>query len=757
MKGKTNGLLRILASLVVIGIMLFIAIFGIGSDKLGSIRNVKLGLDLAGGVSVTYQTVKDDPTETEIEDTRDKLQRRAEAFSTESAVYTESGNRINVDIPDVTDADAVLEKLGSAGTIYFIYGKGPDGIQNIEAVYNAVTGDYDFNLLRSIEEIVASGDVVVDGSDIASAEPDSYQQTLEMKHVVSLKLNEAGAKKFADGTRYAASYGKSNAANFVYENIIAIVYDGVVISAPGVNEAIEGGQAVIEGQSNYEEAKELASIIRIGALPVELSVLRYNVVGAKLGIEAIDTSLLAGIIGFILIAIFMVVMYRVQGLAADLALTLYIALMIIALNIFGVTLTLPGVAGILLSVGMAVDANVIIFTRIQEELATGKTVRSSIKSGFSKAMSAIVDGNVTTIIAAVVLFFIGSGTVKGFAQTLMIGIVLSMVTALFVTKFILTSLFSLGFTSVKCYGTKREPKTRKYVKNFPRFIIISGAILVVGIVAMIVNKSTKGEFFNYGLDFQGGTSTEVTLPEDITIDTQKEVEKLVSDTLGITSEIARIEGESSLIIKTRELSTEERKALTDALVDKYNVDEELILTTSISSTISGEMKRDAILAVVIATICMLIYIIIRFKNVSFAASAVFALIHDVLLVLMVYAIAGNWISVGNTFIACMLTIVGYSINATIVIFDRIRENMSLKLKKDTVADVADLSISQTFTRSIYTTLTTFIMVFMLAIIGVDSVKEFAIPLIAGLGFGAFSSICLTSGAWYRLSKKKIAE
>lgn len=748
MKGKSGGILRIVISLIIVAGMLFIAIAGIGSNKSGSLSNVKLGLDLAGGVSITYQIVDADATSEEIADTRSKMQRRAESFSTEAEVYMEGDDRITVDIPDVTDADAVLKKLGDAGTIYFIYGMGPDGIQNIVTTVNSQTGEYESQLLIPMEQIIANGDVVIDGSDIASAEAGAYNKTLGVEYVVELKLNEKGTEKFADATSYAAPYRNSSDS---YRNVIAIVYDGEVVSAPGVTEAITGGVASISGQKDIAEARELATIIRIGALPLELSVLRYNVVGAKLGEEAIDTSLLAGIIGFIIIVAFMIVFYRVPGLAADIALLLYVALLVIALNIFNVTLTLPGVAGILLSIGMAVDANVIIFTRIKEEIGLGKTVRSSIKSGFNKAMSAIVDGNITTIIAAVVLYFLGSGTVKGFATTLAIGVVLSMLTALFVTKFILTGFFEMGLNKVNLYGLKKEvTEPKSFVKRLPRFIMVSLTVLVIGIVFLIINKVSTGNSFSYGLDFSGGTSTQITFPGEMP--SNSEIEALVADKCGTTAEIAKVEGENSLIVKTKVLETEERAALTASLIEKYGVDEALIETTTISSTVSGEMKRDAVVATIIATLCMLVYIFFRFKNIGFALAAVIALIHDVLLVLMVYAIFANWLSVGNTFIACMLTIVGYSINATIVIFDRIRENMAEKLKKQTVADVVNLSITQTLSRSINTSVTTFIMVFMIAILGVASVKEFAFPFIAGIIFGTFSSVCLTGSIWYKLRK-----
>lgn len=754
MKDKGKGIISLLLVVVIIAAISVVAVFGIGSGKAGSASDIKLGLDLAGGVSITYETVKEDPTEEEMNDTIYKMQLRAQEESKESVVYQEGNNRINVDIPDVTDANEVLQRLGKAGSIYFIYGKSTNGVANIKL--NPETGDYE--LTRSMEEIIAANDVVIDGSDIVSAEGNAYRDNMgSTSYVVQLNLNESGKKKFATGTSYATQFYSALYNSGDVSGCIAIVYDNKVVSAPGVKTAITDGIAQIDGQHSIEEARDLASVIRIGALPLELKQLRSTVVGAKLGVEAINTSLLAGAIGLALVLLFMIIWYRIPGVAASLALLLYVGLEVICLNIFDVTLTLPGVAGIILSIGMAVDANVIIFQRIREELATGKTVRSAIKLGFNKALSAIVDGNVTTLIAAAVLFLLGTGTIKGFAQTLAIGIVLSMFTALFVTKYILTAFYNVGIDTEKYYGVqKAKEKSFDFIGHGKKFALISIVLIVIGFVAMIVNKSSKGEALAYGLDFKGGTSTQITLPESVTDNISKDLESLVMNELGITSEIVSVRDENSYIIKTVELSQEEKLQLDERLVKEYNIDKELITSESISGTVSGEMKSDAIKAVVIATICMLIYIWIRFKNIGFASSAVIALLHDVLVVLMVYAVAR--ISVGNTFIACMLTLVGYSINATIVIFDRIRENMKDRLKKDSVRDIVNASITQTLSRSINTSLTTFIMVVVLAILGVDSIKEFAIPLMAGIICGAYSSICITGPLWYfyqtKIAKQK---
>lgn len=736
MNHKTKSILSLLLITVVTVALGIVSVAGIGPDKKFSAANIKRGLDLAGGLSITYQTVKEEPTQEEMADTRYKLQLRVDNYSTEAAVYQEGTNRINVDIPGVSDAEKILRELGQAGSIYFIYGSG-----NIE--YDYENGA--FILSRTMEEIQADNGVVLTGSDIAKAEA-MMQQTqngVGKEYVVALTLNEEGAAKFATATRN--SIGKQ----------IAIVYDGAVISAPTVNDAITDGHAIITmGNSDFDEANKLASTIRIGALPLELTEIRSTVVGAQLGEEAISTSLFAAAVGFVCVLLFMIIYYRIPGLAADIALIIYIGLNVIVLNLFDVTLTLQGVAGIILSIGMAVDANVIIFQRIREELATGKTVRSSMRLGFGKALSAIVDGNVTTLIAAFVLYFLGSGGVKGFAITLAIGILLSMFTALTVTRFILNALYGIGFDHEKFYGIQKERKTLPFIKNFKKFAAVSAVIIVAGFAAMGIFAAKGEDALNYGLDFKGGTSLSVTFPEELAEKLNQRLENTVSETLSLTAEIVQVTGENTYIIKTVELSQEQRAKITNTLVEEYGVDESLIQTENISSKVSSEMRLAAIKAVLVATACMLIYIWIRFKNFNFAGSAVTALLHDVLIVLAVYSIGR--IAVGNTFIACMLTIVGYSINATIVVFDRIRENLAQNLadgQQTELSEIVDRSVTETLSRSINSSLTTFVMVFMLAIFGVDTIREFAFPLMAGIIAGGWSSLCITGGLWHVLETK----
>ncbi|MBP5354286.1 MAG: protein translocase subunit SecD [Lachnospiraceae bacterium] len=747
MKDKSKGLLMLIGlALIIAGIGLW-GYFGYVNEKIPGVNDVRLGLDLAGGVSVTYQTVKEDPTSEELSDLQTKLEKRASSLSTEAKVYLEGNRRINVDIPGEDDADKVFSTLGNAGNIYFIYTTDSEGNANIKEE----NGSY--VLARSMEEIIQSGSVVIDGADIAGADATTSTQNQGggISYEVILTLNDAGSTKFETATEKCASYTYGS-----LQNIIAIIYDDIVYSAPAVKAKISGGTATITGSRTMEEARNLATIIRIGALPIEIESLRSNVVGATLGSRALKTSMIAGAIGFVLVCIYMCVFYRVPGVAASLSLITYLGLMLAMLLAFHVTLTLPGIAGIILSIGMAVDANVIIFTRIREELAVGMTVRSAVKQGYRKALSAIIDGNVTTLIAAIVLYFRGSGVIKGFATTLGIGILVSMFTAFVVTYFIMKAFYYVGIDKVGAYGVAKAKKPMRIVQNWKKYLIISGSIIVLCVVMLIVNKASTGDALNYGLDFVGGTSVEVTFNNNAPSNT--EMEKFVSDKIGENATVSAVEGRNTLVLKMKSLDEETVVKLKQALKDTYFIGESDIETETISGTISGEMKTNAFIAVIVATVCMLIYILIRFSNMAFAASSVLALVHDILVVLCLYALVR--ITVDTSFIACMLTIVGYSINATIVIFDRLRENLAKRQKKEELADVVNRSITETFTRSIHTSVTTLITVVMLIILGVESVRIFAIPMAVGILCGGYSSVCIAGTLWYffktRVSKKERA-
>lgn len=707
---KNKGILSLILTAVVIVLLGYTVLIGVGPTKTGAMENIKLGLDLAGGVSITYQVKGDTPSDEEMSDTIYKLQKRVEQYSTEASVYQEGDDRINIEIPGVSDANAILDELGKPG---------------------------------SLEFQTQDGETVITGSDVETASAKSGQDSMgNNEYSVELVLTDEGSEKFAEAT--SANIG----------NPISIIYDGETISSPTVESAITGGTAYITGNFTYEEADNLASTIRIGGLKLELEELRSNVVGAQLGEQAVATSLKAGAIGLAIVFVFMMCVYYLPGLASGLALLIYTELVLLILNAFNITLTLSGIAGIILSIGMAVDANVIIFARVREEMCREKSVKNSLKTGFQKAMSAIVDGNVTTLIAAAVLWFKGSGTVKGFAQTLAIGIIVSMFTALVITRLIIYAFYAVGLRSEKLYyRPKKEREPVDFLGKKKWFFTFSLGIMAAGFIVMGIHVSKEEGAFAYSLEFEGGTSTTATFDQDYTIDEIDEkivpvVEKVTGDK---NVQTQKVEGTNQIIIKTVTLELDQREALNQALADNFNVDVNEITAENISSTVSNEMRQDAVVAVIIAAIFMLLYIWFRFKDLRFATSAVLALIHDVIIVVLFYAVAR--ISVGNTFIACMLTIVGYSINATIIIFDRIREELHYQTRATDLKALVNRSITQTLTRSIYTTLTTFIMVAVLYVMGVSSIKEFALPLMVGILWGAYSSVCITGALWYVMKTK----
>ena len=819
MKGRIGRIIALVLILLITAGLGYVGLNGVGEKKAGSYRNISQGLDLAGGLSITYQVVgEENPTSEDMADTIEKLRNKAETYSTEAQVYQEGGNndRITIEIPGVSDASAILEELGRPGSLYFIYQT--DEMGNLNYYYeatadgqtvfidekfnkfyyisdnmavkydettqsalldedgNVVVYDLDsaeeknvsYMLLKSIDELKEEGSIILEGSDVKNSKAGTQENssTGGKEVVVALSFNDAGTKKFAEATQRANSRGES----------IAIYYDGNFISVPRVSVVITNGEAIITGTNDLKEAERLASRIRIGALKLQLQKLRSNIVGAQLGTEAVSTSVKAAAIGLILVALIMVGVYFIPGLASVLALALYTVMIVVILSVFNeaITLTLPGIAGIILSIGMAVDANVIIFARIREELAKGKTLEDSVDVGFKKALSAIIDGNITTLIASLVLMFFGSGTVKGFAQTLAIGIVLSMFTALVITRLILRGFMAMGITNLKLYGIGKERKVINFLSKGHIFVIVSVLLISCGFVFMGINTAKTGNILNYSIEFKGGTSTCVELSDNYTLDEigatiTPRVEDITKDG---SVQIQKVEGGNQIIIKTRSLEDNERDELNNLLANEFDAVEGSFESETISATISSEMKKESLIAVSIAVLCMLIYIWIRFSDFRFGVASIACLVHDVLIVVAFYAVAR--ISVSSTFIACMLTIVGYSINATIVIFDRIREKLkeeqlrieslgSRRKKKrageetnpDNVLNVKQIvndSITQTLSRSIFTSLTTFVMVLLLYIFGVTSIKEFALPLMIGILCGTYSSVCLAGTVWVFLRK-----
>ncbi len=856
---RKNGLTLLILGLLAV-LLAVISIFGNSVwDHLGY-QNINLGLDLQGGVYVVYEAVDYTPSDAEMSSAVSMIQQRIDSNGwTEAEVSSEGTDRIRVEIPGVEDAETAINEIGQTAHLYF-----------------------------TDEE----GNVLVDGANVKDAYKSTSSQNGVSQVVVALEFDSVGKEAFAEATQ-------NNIGKPIY-----ILLDDQVISYPTVNSAILDGSAIISGDFDNEYAQKLANLIKSGSLPFDLRVIESNSIGARLGASSLSTSLFAGLIGIILVFLFILIVYRGLGFIADWALIIYIGLDILVLSLFNVTLTLPGIAGIILSIGMAVDGNVIIFERIKEEIATGRSTGTAIKNGFNSALSAIVDGNVTTIIAGVILYILGTGTIRGFAQTLIIGLVLSMFTSLVITRLLVNSFHKLGVTSPAFYAAKvgqTETKVLNIVQKRTVWIGISAVVVVIGIVAMIVGAAGGNGAFNYDIQFTGGTSVEVNIGEDFDQDALEElvasamtddtpviqkvtsenkaiiklksviddmtvqdaleesavsdeaVEAEAADTEEADAEVASVvseaeadaeaaaeDDEAAVSADTEEADgaeaadteeAEEAEAVDadeeadaadeenvidvspDQLIDngdgtysispdafegvidengnaiaveeedatetttehvhtvatgegysgniasviaavtqEYNLEDADFSVTQISATISSEMTKNAVLAVFFSCIAMLIYVSLRFKDIRTGSASIIALIHDALIVLTCYAVLR--IPLSNSFIAAILTVLGYSINASIVIFDRIRENKNSH-RKWSAEQLVNTSVSQCMKRSIYTSLTTLFTIGALYVLGVQSIKEFALPIVVGIVAGTWSSVLISGSVWYLLEKIKV--
>jgi len=725
---KTKSIVIFVITLVVILATVYVSAFGIGGR--GKASNITLGLDLRGGASVTYQVTDKNFTAEQMADTIYKLQLRVAEYSTDATVYQEGTDRITVEIPGVYDTEKAIQELGRPGSLQFA--------TEYETVQDEETGATKYYATET--GLVLTGDNV----ESANAGSQNDQKTGAVDYVVHLELDSEGTKAFADAT--SAHVG----------DIIYILYDGDIVSSPRVQSAITNGSCVVEGMGSYEAASTLASTIRIGSLSLTLEDITSKVVSAKLGSNAVSTALLAGAIGLGLIIIFMIIRYRIAGLAAALAMVFYAGGILVLLNAFNLTLTISGIAGIILTIGMAVDGNVIINARIREEIKAGIPTEIALKDGFRKSTSAILDGNITTLIVAIVLLIFGSGSVQGFGMTLAIGIVLSVFTSLVVSRLLMLSFYGMGLKKESFYASlkKASGKVFDFIGKRVIWFIIAIVCIVAGIVAMIANGAAGKRALNFSIDFVGGVSTQVEFPEDITVDDfNNTVRPDIINIVGASDvEGQKVTGTTQYVIKTPDLDQEKISEVRDLLVTKYSADPDSFEITKITATVSKELQQDALISLAIAAVLMLIYIWIRFRKFKFAISSVIALLHDVAIVVAFYALFR--VSVGNSFIACILTIVGYSINATIVIFDRIRENLADPTLNYDLKLVANTSIQQSMTRSVFTSLTTFVTVLCLYIFGIESMKAFALPLGVGIIAGAFSSIFISSCLVYIMTKKE---
>ena len=721
-KKKTRNI--ILASLIIVILITgwFVSLFGAG-DKVGSLKDqMKYGLDINGGVYVLLEADTDEKGAelTQImNQTKSVLENRVNAMGiSEAQVSIEGNNRIRVEMPGVENAEEAIKQIGRTAQLKFFLAD---------------------------ETLALTGDGIKDSQIATDSQNGGYKITIDF-------TNE-GSKQFADATEKAYSGGilpkmKDETGNVVQNNAIVICLDDEVISAPTVQEKINSRSCEITrpGGFSESEASALSALIRGGALPANLTEVNSSVQTATIGANALSLSVKAGAIGLGIVMLIMIICYGLLGVVADVALLLYIQLVLWSMAGMGSVLTLPGIAGIILSVGMAVDSNVIIFTRIREEIQKGKSVKTAVDMGYHAALSTVIDSQTTTLVAAFVLYTFGTTSVKGFALTLMIGTVMSVITAVFITQLFVNLLADSKLGTPKMFGANRNLHKFKikFVENRKKFFAVSACVLIIGLCFGLF----KG--FNYGIDFTGGTMMQIEMGQEVDID---EVKDTIAEYKLDPTIVYATDNHSQVVIRTiKDLKADERTAVVDTLQDKYGFeDKDVLASEEFGPTVGKDLRQNAFKSIILAALAMLVYIRFRFKNWKYGLAAVAGLIHDVLITLSLYAIFG--LTINNPFIAGILTVVGYSINDTIVVFDRIRENSKFYKKKQNTELIND-SINQTLTRSLITSLTTLAVMIPLFIMAGTELRAFLIPLMIGVLVGTYSSIFLCSPLFYELTKKE---
>lgn len=696
--------------------------------KFGSLdKQLKYGLDINGGVYVLLEA-DTDAKGTELtqimNQTKSVLENRVNAMGiSEAQVSIEGNDRIRVEMPGVENAEEAIEQIGRTAQLQFFL---PDGTL-------ALTG-----------EGISDSQIATDSNN------GGYKITID--------FTKDGSEKFADATEKAVAGVESKmtdeTGNPVSTNAIVIALDDEIISAPTVNEKINSRSCEITRPGGFSEAEasSLSALIRGGALPTNLTEINSSVQTATIGANALELAVKAGAIGLALVMLIMVICYGALGIIADIALALYIQFVLWIMAAMGSVLTLPGIAGIILSIGMAVDSNVIIFTRIREEIMKGKSIQTAVDAGYHAALSTVVDSQTTTLVAAFVLYIFGTTSVKGFALTLMIGTVMSVITAVFITQLFVGLLAESRFGTNSMFGMKEdgsEPKRMRtkfsadFIGNRKKFYAISACVIIIGMGFALFRG------FNYGIDFTGGTMMQIEMGQEVDI---KEVKETIAE-YGLDPAIVYAsDNHSQIIIRTiKDLKSSERGEVVDTLQKKYGFeDKDVLASEEFGPTVGKDLRRNAFKSIIIAAIAMLVYIRFRFKNWRYGLAAVTGLVHDILVTLAVYAMFH--ITINNPFIAGILTVVGYSINDTIVVFDRIRENSKFFKRKQNT-ELINTSINQTVSRSLMTSATTLVVMIPLFFMAGTELKAFLIPLMIGVLTGTYSSIFICSGVYYDLSRK----
>ncbi len=726
MKLRTKKILSLLV-IVILVLGWIISIFGAGPVKKIS-EQLKYGLDINGGVYVLLEA-ETDATGTELsrlmEQTKAVLENRVNAMGiSEATVSVEGSNRVRVEMPGVDNAKEAIDQIGRTAQLRFLLADGTE---------------------------VMNGDAVSDAGFDTDGTNGGYKITMEFTSEGSDLFSEATAKT-ASGD--ITSTIKDANGTAVSNQAIVIMLDDEIISAPVADKQITSRSCEITrpGGFTQEEASQISSLIRGGALPASLVEVNSSVESATIGADALTKSVEAGIIGLCIVFVLMILAYGILGFVADVALALYVLLDLWILGGLGAVLTLPGIAGIILSIGMAVDSNVIIFTRIREEVAKGKSVLTAVDSGFHSALTTVIDSQTTTLIAAFVLYLIGTTSVRGFALTLMLGTVLSIFTAVVITQlFVSVIAENKTFGQPKYFGMKSDGTPRMFIKHQFNFIKNRKKFYAISLVVFLIGIGCAGfKGLQFGIDFTGGTTIQLDMGEQVDIDEVKDT--IAPYELDPTIVYAGEENDQIVIRTIKDLKSDERNEVVDTLREKYDLADDAVLASEeFGPTVGKELQNNAVKAVLIASLCMLIYIRFRFKTWKFGVAAISGLIHDVLITLAIYAIFG--FTINNPFIAGILTVVGYSINDTIVVFDRIRENEIYYKRKEMDKRIND-SVNQTLSRSLMTSLTTLIVMVPLFFMVSDEIRQFLIPLIIGVSVGTYSSICLCSPFLYELTHRE---
>ncbi len=698
-----------------------IAVFGLGNNVKG-IFEMRYGIDIRGGVEAVFepQGLKRSATEKELETAREVIETR-------------------LDGQNITDRTVTVDKSGGYIIVQFPWKSGETNFNPEDAI--AELGDMAELTFRD-----PSGKVLIQGKDVINASARMNTSGVTKDYEVTLEFNAEGARLFEKAT--GALIGQS----------ISIYMDEDLIETATVQTKISGGSAVITNMKSFEDAKKLADKINAGALPFSLKTTNFETISPTLGNNALNVMIIAGVIAFLVVAAFMIIYYKLPGVVACITLVLQMLLQLLAISVPQFTLTLPGIAGIILTLGMSVDANIIIAERISEEIKNGSSVRDAVKYGYKHAFSSVLDGNITTAIVAVVLMIFGSGSMLSFGYTLLAGMLLNLIIGVSISKHLLLSFVEDDrWNKEKHFRKKKEKKVIPFYQKKYIYAIVSGAILLIGIAGCFI----KG--VRLDTQFTGGAVLNYTISD--TIDTnqiEQAIEKQTNRpvTVQVTKDYTTGKEKLSVTLAgNKGMTPEDQKAVTAAINStSAKMNAELSETFVVQPYIGAKALKDAGIAIALSFILICIYICIRFSVLSglpAGITALIALVHDVIVVFFVFVLFG--IPLNDAFVAVVLTIIGYSVNDTIVIYDRIRENKKNN-DKLSVVDLMNISTSQTMARSLNTVFTTGICIFIILIASgvfqISSITQFSLPMFFGVLTGCYSSICIAGTLWALWEKNK---